>query len=113
MSDSICAVHGLGGNAFDTWMATSKMWLRDLLPNSTPFGESRIMIFGYDSTLFNRKSNDRIRDWADELLKQIGYVRVKEEERTRPIIFICHSLVYSLLCVQCHILNSLGRFGRT
>ena len=90
---SICAVHGLGGNAFDTWMATSKMWLRDLLPHSTPFDESRIMTFGYDSTLFNKKSNDRIRDWADELLKQVSYVRNTEEERNRPVIFICHSLV--------------------
>ena len=69
------------------------MWLRDLLPNSTPLERSRIMTFGYDSTLINRKSNDRIRDWADELLRQVGYVRTAPEEIARPIIFVCHSLV--------------------
>ena len=89
---SICAVHGLGGNAFDTWMGVSKMWLRDLLPGSTPFANSRIMTFGYNSTLVNKTSNDRINDWADELLRQVGYVRTSVEERTRPIIFVCHSL---------------------
>lgn len=51
------------------------------------------MTFGYDSTLINRKSNDRIRDWADELLRQVGYVRTAPEEIARPIIFVCHSLV--------------------
>ena len=73
-------------------MGVSKMWLRDLLPGSTPFSDSRIMTFGYNSTLVNRKSNDRINDWADELLRQVGYVRTSVEERTRPIIFVCHSL---------------------
>lgn len=72
------------------------MWLRDLLPNSSPLERSRIMTFGYDSTLINRKSSDRIRDWADELLRQVGYVRVTSEEQTRPMIFICHSLVRPL-----------------
>ncbi|KAI9851909.1 MAG: hypothetical protein M1830_006840, partial [Pleopsidium flavum] len=88
----ICAVHGLGGNAFDTWMATSKMWLRDLLPGSAPFERSRIMTFGYNSTLVDKKSNDRLRDWADELLRQVGYVRSSAEEQERPIVFICHSM---------------------
>ena len=53
------------------------------------------MTFGYDSSLTNRKSQDRIRDWADELLRQVGYVRTALEEQARPIIFICHSLVFS------------------
>lgn len=68
------------------------MWLRDLLPDSSPFERSRIMTFGYDSTLINRKSNNRIRDWADELLRQVGHVRTTPSEQQRPIIFICHSL---------------------
>ena len=89
---SVCAVHGLGGNAFDTWMGVSKMWLRDLLPGSSPFAKSRIMTFGYNSTLVNRESNDRIKDWADALLRQVGFVKTSVEEQTRPIIFVCHSL---------------------
>lgn len=68
------------------------MWLRDLLPSSAQFNSSRIMTFGYDSTLVNSKSKDRIQDWADELLRQTGYVRTTPEEQSRPIIYLCHSL---------------------
>jgi predicted alpha/beta hydrolase family esterase len=50
------------------------------------------MTFGYDSTLLNSKSNDRIQDWADELLRQIGRVRNTETELQRPCVLICHSL---------------------
>ena len=73
-------------------MGDSKMWLRDLLPWSAQFDKSRIMIFGYNSTLVNKNSNDRIQDWADELLRQVGYVRTTAVEQSRPIIFVCHSL---------------------
>ena len=71
------------------------MWLRDMLPNSSPFDRARIMTFGYDSTLINKKNDDRIKDWANELLKQFGYVRKTPEEQRRPIVFVCHSLVRS------------------
>ena len=68
------------------------MWLRDLLPLSAQFDKSRIITFGYNSTLVNKTSNDRIQDWADELLRQVGYVRTTAVEQSRPIIFVCHSL---------------------
>jgi hypothetical protein len=55
------------------------MWLRDFLPNSTAFQKSRIMTFGYDSALTNRKNNSRIQDWADELLFEVGFVRKLEK----------------------------------
>ena len=74
-------------------MGESKMWLRDMLPGSSPFDHARMMTFGYDSTLINKKNDDRVKDWADELLRQVGYVRMSPEEQKRPIIFICHSLV--------------------
>lgn len=51
------------------------------------------MTFGYNSTLIDKRTTDRMKDWADELLRQIGYARVSAEERKRPVIFICHSLV--------------------
>lgn len=38
------------------------------------------MTFGYHSSPINRKSNDRMRDWADELLRQVGYLRTSPEE---------------------------------
>jgi pimeloyl-ACP methyl ester carboxylesterase len=68
------------------------MWLRDFLPLSQSFQKSRIMSFGYDSTLVNKNSTDRIRDWADEMLRQISRVRTSEAEQLRPCILVCHSL---------------------
>ncbi|RTE71617.1 hypothetical protein BHE90_013980 [Fusarium euwallaceae] len=51
----ICAIHGLGGNAVDTWTAKNgKMWLRDYLPSTGYFSQSRVMTFGYDSDLTSK-----------------------------------------------------------
>ncbi|TAQ91490.1 hypothetical protein B7494_g267 [Chlorociboria aeruginascens] len=57
----IVAVHGLNGNAMDTWThvdnVQSVMWLRDLLPLTPPFGSARIMTFGYNSRWADKKSS--------------------------------------------------------
>ncbi|KAL8664667.1 MAG: hypothetical protein Q9168_007858 [Polycauliona sp. 1 TL-2023] len=63
-----------------------------MLPRVSAFNRARVMTYGYDSTLVNKKSNDRIKDWADDILRQIGHVRTSESEQQRPFIFICHSL---------------------
>ena len=55
------------------------------------------MTFGYNSTLIDRKSNDRLQDWADDLLRQIGHVRGYEQDQQRPVVFVCHSLVGTLM----------------
>ena len=75
------------------------------------FNRARIMTHGYDSALINKKSNDRIRDWADELLRQVGYLRTNTREKKRPIIFICHSLVYYLFSITIHSLTNLHKGG--
>jgi hypothetical protein len=90
---SICAVHGLGGHAFDTWMGYTKMWLRDHLPKHPQFQNSRIMTYGYDSVLRNKKGmQSRLSDFADQLLIFLGQHRTTQEERARPVLFICHSM---------------------
>lgn len=91
VQNSICAVHGLGGNAMDTFQADTKMWLRDLLPGTHPFQTARIMTFGYNSTLFETHSKDRLQNWADYLLRGLEEVR-QGAAANRPIIFVCHSL---------------------
>ncbi|TVY82809.1 Protein SERAC1 [Lachnellula suecica] len=90
----ICAIHGLNGNGFDTWVAerTGTMWLRDILPTTQPFDKARIMTFGYSSQLKDRGNLAGISEWAHHLLVCISSVRKTAEERQRPIIFICHSL---------------------
>ncbi|KAH8807181.1 hypothetical protein F5884DRAFT_338992 [Xylogone sp. PMI_703] len=89
----ICAVHGLNGNAFDTWMANAKMWLRDILPHDEPFQNSRIMTFGYNSTLVDKRGiNDRFEDFSKTLVDLLSIHRNSERERSRPLVFICHSM---------------------
>ena len=67
------------------------MWLRDFLPTSTPFDRSRIMTFSYDAALLDRTSDSSPVVWADELLREICSVR-SMRERSRPILFVCHSM---------------------
>ncbi|KAK5215128.1 hypothetical protein LTR96_011450 [Exophiala xenobiotica] len=45
----IVAVHGLGGDAFDTWThpKSKAFWLKDFLPHQSP--DSRVMTFGYNA----------------------------------------------------------------
>jgi hypothetical protein len=80
---SICAVHGLNGNAFDTWVANSNnratMWLCDLLPASVPFDKARIMTFGYSSQLSDRRNLSGIHDWSHQLLECLSNVRLSDE----------------------------------
>ncbi|KAI9648606.1 hypothetical protein NHQ30_003243 [Ciborinia camelliae] len=86
----ICAVHGLNGNAFESWVATKnrKMWLRDILPYSKPFDKARIMTFGYSSRLRDKGNLSGITVWSQDLLRIVSSVRVNEQERERPIIFV-------------------------
>ncbi|KAG5762937.1 hypothetical protein H9Q72_008949 [Fusarium xylarioides] len=76
----ICAVHGLGGNAIDTWTANrGKMWLRDLLPEHENFKNSRIMTFGYDSDLTDRSTVMELENWVDALLRSLNEVRTGDK----------------------------------
>ncbi|KAM0083609.1 hypothetical protein ACKRZS_004194 [Fusarium odoratissimum] len=89
----ICAVHGLGGNAIDTWTADSgKTWLRDFLPEHENFKNSRVMTFGYDSDLTNRSTVMELENWAETLLQSLNEVRTGEKEKERPLLVVSHSL---------------------
>ncbi|KAI0387075.1 hypothetical protein F5Y04DRAFT_242956 [Hypomontagnella monticulosa] len=89
----ICAVHGLNGNAFDTfaWQG-GQMWLRDFLPTHPQLRNSRIMTYGYSSLLNDSSNTTGVQEWASGLLRAVSSVRESSEERSRPIIFVCHSL---------------------
>ncbi|KAF5659795.1 hypothetical protein FCIRC_12351 [Fusarium circinatum] len=89
----IGAVHGLGGNAIDTWTADrGKMWLRDLLPEHQNFENSRIMTFGYDSDLTDKSNVMVLENWAETLLVSLNQVRTEDKEQKRPLLFVSHSL---------------------
>jgi triacylglycerol esterase/lipase EstA (alpha/beta hydrolase family) len=93
---SIVAVHGLGGHWKTTWMGEKekKIWLRDFLPDQLAHAgiKSRVMSFGYNSdTAFSKAITD-IDDEAEMLLDRLNGYRQTPEEKSRPILFISHSL---------------------
>jgi hypothetical protein len=90
---SIVAVHGLEGHYRSTWTdkATQICWLEDrqFLPSHVP--NARVMSYHYDSRIFSRSVSD-ITDAARGLMAHLRAKRVSVEEKTRPIVFIAHSL---------------------
>jgi predicted esterase len=87
---SVIAVHGLGGDKYDTWKDDGKIWLREFLPAKVP--NARIMTYGYNSVVAFSKSVTEIEDFAVDLLNRLDGERGTPQERARPVIFICHSL---------------------
>ncbi|EPE26177.1 alpha/beta-Hydrolase [Glarea lozoyensis ATCC 20868] len=88
----IVAIHGLGGNWKRTWTEPgSKInWLEELLGDDIP--GARILSYGYNSKEYFSKSNADIRDFALDFLVDYKSHRTSEAEKSRPTIFLCHSL---------------------
>ena len=94
-TNSIAAVHGLGGHWEETWThENGKLWLRDFLPSQLKEGNinARVMSFGYDSDTFASKAVTGIDQEAKVLLDRLEGSREKGKVKTRPVIFIAHSL---------------------
>lgn len=64
------------------------MWLRDFLPEHVP--NTRILTYGYDSTLFKNNSTASTQEFSRNFLQAVNSARVGIE--SRPIVFIGHSL---------------------
>ncbi|MCJ1405065.1 hypothetical protein MMC11_008291 [Xylographa trunciseda] len=98
-SIDICIVHGLNGNAIDTFAkkhASFKeepifMWLRDLLPEEDDLKNARTMTYDYNSKLFDRKDTSVLIDWASDLLDEVDKLRDIQMKIDRPVIFIGYS----------------------
>lgn len=69
-SFSIIFVHGLGGDAFQTWtVENNHMWPKDFVPQILP--KARVMTFGYDSKWAFSPSTADINDFARDLLHRL------------------------------------------
>ena len=91
----IVAVHGLNGHYEKTWSThvnggQDVNWLRNFLPKQ--IDNARVMSFGYNSVLQFSKSVADVYNFAEQLLEMFFSKRVTEQEQSRPIMFICHSL---------------------
>jgi len=65
------AVHGLGGDAVDTWThpKSKAFWLKDFLPRQIP--DARIMTFGYNAAAAFGQSTAEVIDHAKSLLTSL------------------------------------------
>ncbi|KAL7918702.1 nacht and ankyrin domain-containing protein [Trichoderma austrokoningii] len=93
----LIAISGLGGHAFGSFKERGgeHMWLRDALPyditiedNDTPI--SRVMIYGYDSSLQHSDSFQNMEDIGISFLSSLRSTAIAGS--FRPIILVAHSL---------------------
>lgn len=59
------------------------MWLRDFLPNTYTFRASRIMTFGYDSDVLDRRTVMTLENWAESLLYALNDLRTADKVSMR------------------------------
>ncbi|KAI0437710.1 ribonuclease-like protein p/mrp subunit [Xylaria telfairii] len=111
----IVAVHGINGDAFNTFSSKSnnRFWLGDddMLPRDVK--NSRIMTYRYPASvakLLGGTSSDRILQHAHTMIAELVADRELENATERPIIFVCHSL--GGIIVKRALVYSASRTGR-
>ena len=87
---SVIALSGIGAHAFGSFKNRDKshMRLRDDLPKDLP--GSHIMIWGYESTIPKSKDTKSIQDISRQLRHDLS--QISKSIRSRPFIFVAHSL---------------------
>jgi pimeloyl-ACP methyl ester carboxylesterase len=91
----IVFVHGLMGNAFDTWYDEGGMmhWPSTLLKDDIK--TARILAFGYDAdvaSFWGGAAQNRISNHASNMIGHIVGLREETDSGKRKIIFVVHSL---------------------
>ena len=94
-SVDIVFVHGLTGNAYNTWLHKDPRvhWPSELLRQDIP--DARILSFGFDADIvnfWNPVSNSRLSNHAESLVGDLVRKRERTNTETRKILFVAHSL---------------------
>lgn len=94
-SVDIIFVHGLTGNAYNTWLhrGTGVHWPSQLLRQDLP--DTRILSFGYDAdivSLWGPASMSRLSNHSENMVGDLVRKREETNTETRKIIFVAHSL---------------------
>lgn len=94
-SVDIVFVHGLTGNAYNTWLHKDARvhWPSEILRQDIP--DARILSFGYDADIvnfWNPVSNSRLSNHAESLVGDLVRMRERTNTETRKILFVAHSL---------------------
>lgn len=76
-SIDVVAVHGITGDAFDTWTDNGKLWLRDFLPNDLP--GIRVFSFGYAAEVVWSLSTGDFDVYSRSLLEELKAQRRGDE----------------------------------
>ncbi|KAK3616853.1 hypothetical protein LTR56_024852 [Elasticomyces elasticus] len=107
-------VHGLGGDSLATWTKDDILWPKALLKERVP--HARILTWGYDADpvhFLRQQGHQTILSHAQGLLADMKDMRESDEQKTRPIIFVGHSLgglvIKQALCIAFEYNNSQGR----
>jgi hypothetical protein len=76
----IVAVHGITGDAFDTWThKDGSLWLRDFIPKDFP--GARVFSYGYPAEVFCTLGKGTLDTYARSLLEGLRRERRKKEVR--------------------------------
>ena len=73
----IVAVHGITGDAYNTWTEGEKLWLRDFLPKDFP--GARVFSFGYPAEVCFSLGTGKLDTFARSLLEGLKRERRREE----------------------------------
>jgi len=103
----VVAVTGPAGHAFGSWKSreTHRMWLKDFLPRDIK--GIRIMSYGYNTGLLGYTVDGQFLDYGGHFIHMLKNSRSSAEERSRPIIFIGHSMG-SILILQALLQSKYG-----
>jgi hypothetical protein len=75
---SVVLVTGLAGHAYGSWHAgTGKMWAEEFL--SSDFPDTRVMTYGYNSTLIETADSRTWRDYTSEFLQYVANTRTSHK----------------------------------